>query len=137
MDGTEVGVFEETDQVGLRTFLQRIHCITLEAEVRLEVLRDLPDEPLERELPDKRFCTLLVFADLHKGPGAGAEAVGSLGLFARLHAFGAPWCSLDGEGFAWFAATFWVVSCIVRLFCNLLFGRLYVHRCAAFHRACR
>ena len=41
VDGAEVGVLEEPHEVGLRRLLQREDGGGLEAEVRLEVLRDL------------------------------------------------------------------------------------------------
>ena len=55
MDGAEVGVLEETNQVGLASLLESHHGGALEAEVGLEVLSDLPDETLERKLERKGF----------------------------------------------------------------------------------
>ena len=40
VDGTQVGVLEQADQVGFGSLLPGEHCRRLEAEVRLEVLRD-------------------------------------------------------------------------------------------------
>jgi hypothetical protein len=78
VDGAEVGVLEEPDEVGLGGLLQRGDGGALEAEVGLEVLRDLPHQPLEGELADQQLCALLVLADLTERDGAGAEAVGLL-----------------------------------------------------------
>ena len=64
VDGAQVGVFEETDQVSLRSFLERHDGRPLEAEISLEVLRDLANETLERELADEQLSGLLVAADL-------------------------------------------------------------------------
>ena len=50
MDGTQVGVLEEGDEVGLNGLLESTDGGRLEAEVRLEVLGNLTDETLEREL---------------------------------------------------------------------------------------
>ena len=47
MDGTQVGVLEQADQIGFGSLLQGEHCGRLEAEVRLEVLRDFTDQTLE------------------------------------------------------------------------------------------
>ena len=44
--GAEVGVLEEADHVRLASLLERHHGVGLEAEVRLEVRRDLADEAL-------------------------------------------------------------------------------------------
>lgn len=53
MNGAEVRVFEETDQVSLGGLLERGDGGALEPEVGLEVLRDLSDQALERKLPDE------------------------------------------------------------------------------------
>ena len=50
----------------------------LEPEVGLEVLGDLPDEPLEGKLADEEFGRLLVPPDLPEGDGAGPVTVGLL-----------------------------------------------------------
>ena len=47
VDGGQVGVLEERDEVGLGGLLQRTDRRRLEAQVRLEVLGDLADEALE------------------------------------------------------------------------------------------
>ena len=78
MDGAQVGVLEETNQVGLGGLLQSKDGGTLEAEVGLEVLGDLADEALEGELADEELGGLLVLADLTESHGAGAVAVGLL-----------------------------------------------------------
>ena len=75
MDGAEVGVLEEPDEVRLGGLLERRHGGALESEVGLEVLRDLADQPLERQLPDQELCALLVLADLPQSHRAGPEAV--------------------------------------------------------------
>ena len=75
VDRAEVGVLEEADEVGLGGLLEREDGRALEAEVGLEVLGDLADEALERELADQELGRLLVAADLAEGDGAGAVAV--------------------------------------------------------------
>jgi histone H3 len=49
VDGAEVGVLEETNEVGLGSLLQREDGTALEAEVGLEVLGNLADQALEGE----------------------------------------------------------------------------------------
>ena len=66
MDGTQVGVLKETDQVGLASLLQGHDGRALEAQVSLEVLGDLTDQTLEGQLPDQQFRALLVTTDLTK-----------------------------------------------------------------------
>jgi hypothetical protein len=78
VDGGQVGVLEEPDEVGLGGLLEREDGRRLEAEVGLEVLRDLTDEALEGELADQQVRRLLVLADLTESDGTGAVAVGLL-----------------------------------------------------------
>merc|ERR1719408_128324 len=78
VDGAEVGVLEEADQVRLRRLLEREDRGRLEAKVRLEVLRDLAHEALERQLADEELRRLLVLADLAQRDRARAVAVGLL-----------------------------------------------------------
>ena len=78
VDRAEVGVLEEADEVGLGGLLEREDGRALEAEVGLEVLGDLADEALERELADQEVRGLLVPADLAERDGARAVAVGLL-----------------------------------------------------------
>ena len=60
MDGAEVGILKETHQVGLTSLLKGHHSRTLESQVGLEVLSNLSDETLERQLADEQFSGLLV-----------------------------------------------------------------------------
>eukprot|EP00116_Pleurobrachia_bachei_P003035 sb/3463297/ len=60
MDGTKVGVLEESNQVGL------------------EVLGNLTNKTLEGQLPQEQFSRLLVSPDLSKGNGTGPVPVGLL-----------------------------------------------------------
>ncbi len=69
VDGAEVGVLEEGDEVGLNGLLERTDGGALEAEVALEVLGDLTDETLEGELADEELGRLLVATDLTESDG--------------------------------------------------------------------
>ena len=75
VDGAEVRVLEEADEVGLGRLLQREHGRALEAQVRLELLRDLAHEALEGQLADQQLRRLLVAADLAQRDRARAVAV--------------------------------------------------------------
>ena len=75
VDGREVGVLEEANEVRLSRLLEREHRGALEAQVRLELLRNLADEALERKLADQQLRRLLVATDLTKRDRAGAVAV--------------------------------------------------------------
>ena len=78
MDGAEVGVLEERDEVGLSSFLKGEHGGALEPELLLELVGDLADESLEGELSDEEVSGLLVLPDLSEGNCSGFESVGLL-----------------------------------------------------------
>ena len=60
MDGAEVCVLEETNQVSLAGLLKSHHSRALEPQVSLEVLGNLTNEPLEGQLTDEELRGLLV-----------------------------------------------------------------------------
>ena len=78
VDGTQVGVLEESDQVGLGGLLEGKDGGSLETEIGLEVLGDLTDQALEGQLADQEVGRLLVPADLTESDGSGAVPVGLL-----------------------------------------------------------
>ena len=78
VDGAQVRVLEQADQVGLGGFLQGEHGRSLESQVVLEVLSDLSDESLEGQLADEELGALLVPSDLSEGDGSGSVSVGLL-----------------------------------------------------------
>lgn len=55
VDSAQIGIFEETDEVSLSCLLEGQNCLTLESEIALVLLGDLPHESLERKLPDQEF----------------------------------------------------------------------------------
>ena len=67
VDGAQVGVLEETNEVGLGRLLEGHDGGALEAQVGLEVLGDLADEALEGELADEQLGGLLVLPVALKG----------------------------------------------------------------------
>ena len=78
MDGRQVGVLEEPDEVGLGGLLERQDGRRLEAQVGLEVLGDLADQALEGQLADQEVGRLLVLADLAERDRSRAVTVGLL-----------------------------------------------------------
>ena len=78
VDGRQVGVLKEADQVGLGRLLERQDGGSLEAEVGLEVLGNLTDKALERQLADEELGGLLVSADLAEGDSPRSVPVGLL-----------------------------------------------------------
>lgn len=97
VDGAEVGVLEESDEVSLSGLLERENGSRLEAQVSLVFLSDFADESLERQFADQKFGGLLVFADFTESNGSGAEAVGFLDTSGGRSALAS---SLGGEVFA-------------------------------------
>lgn len=60
MDGAEIGVFKERDEVSLDGFLKSADGGGLETQVGLEVLGDLTDETLEGQFADEELGRLRV-----------------------------------------------------------------------------
>lgn len=69
MDGAQVGVLEERDEVSLNGLLESTDGRGLEAEIGLEILGDLTDQTLEGELADQELGGLLVATDLTESDG--------------------------------------------------------------------
>ena len=78
VDGTQVCIFKETDEVGLRSFLQGQDSSGLETEIRLEILGDLTNQTLEGSLADEKVCGLLVLSDLTESHSSWSVPVGLL-----------------------------------------------------------
>ena len=99
VDGAQVGVLEQTHQVGLSSLLQSQHCGALEAQVGLEVLSNLTDQALEGQLPDQQLSGLLVLPDFTQSHGTGPVAMGLLhttgsgGGFASCLGGQPEWCN--------------------------------------------
>lgn len=87
MDGAQVGVLKERDEVCLNGLLESADGRGLEAEVRLEVLSNLTDKTLERQLADEKLGGLLVATDLTESDGTRLVAVRLLDTTGR-------WCGL-------------------------------------------
>ena len=84
VDGAEVGVLEEADEVGLRSLLESHDGGRLEPQVGLEVLSDLTDQTLEGSLAEEKFRRLLVTPDLTEGDGTRTVSVGLLDATCKL-----------------------------------------------------
>ena len=78
VDGAQVGVLEETDQVGLASLLQGHDGGALESQIGLEVLSDFTHKSLEWQFPDEELGALLVTSDFSQGDGSGPVSVGFL-----------------------------------------------------------
>ena len=60
----KIGVLEKTNKVRFASFLQCHDSRALKPQVGLEVLSDLADQTLERELANEQLCGLLIPEDL-------------------------------------------------------------------------
>ena len=121
---TQVGVFEESDQVGFRGFLQCQDGRRLEAQVRLEVLCDLTNEALEWQLADQQVRALLVLPNFSQGNCPWSVAVWLLHSawyrFSCLRGQVLSWCLPTGRFTcslfrAWHYCLF--VVCLLLLVC--------------------
>jgi histone H3 len=70
VDGAQVGIFEQGDEVSLDGFLERTDGGRLEAKIRLEVLSDFTDQALERKFANQELSRLLVATDFTEGNGS-------------------------------------------------------------------
>ena len=78
MDGAQVGVLKETNQVSLRGLLESHDSRGLETEVSLEVLGNFSDKTLEGQLADEKLSGLLVTTDLTESNSTRAITMGLL-----------------------------------------------------------
>ena len=83
LDGSQVGVFEQGDEVSLGGFLQGHDGRGLESQVGLEVLGDFSNQSLEGELSDQELGRLLVLSDFSESDGTGPVSVGLLDTTGR------------------------------------------------------
>ena len=78
MDGAQVGVFKETNEVSLASFLKSHHGGTLESQVGFEILGDFTNKTLERQLANQKFGGLLVTTNLTEGDSSRPVTMGFL-----------------------------------------------------------
>jgi len=89
VDGAQVGVLEQSNEVSFAGLLQSKDGGALESQVGLEVLSDFADQTLEGQLPDEELSALLVPSDFTEGDGSWPVSVW------LLHAT-SGWCTLAG-----------------------------------------
>ena len=98
MDGAKVGVFEETDEVGLGGFLEGKEGGGLESDISLAVVGDVLDDSLERKLSDQKIGGLLVLSDLSESDGTWSVSVWLLDTSGN---WGALSGGLAGDVLSW------------------------------------
>ena len=97
VDGAQVGVLKQTNEVSLASLLKGHDGGRLESEIGLEVLGDLTDETLEGQFPDEELGRLLVTTDLTESDGTGSVP---MGLLDSASGRGTLASSLGGQLFA-------------------------------------
>jgi histone H3 len=98
VDGAEVGVFEETDEVSLSGLLEGEDSGALESEVVLVLSGNFTNESLEWELADEELGTLLESSDFTEGNGTWSESMGFLDTTGGGGLLGS---SLVGDVLSW------------------------------------
>ena len=78
VDGAQVGVLKQTDEVGLTGLLEGHHGRALEPQVSLEVLGNLTDQALEGKLANEELSRLLVASYLSESHCSWPVSVGLL-----------------------------------------------------------
>merc|ERR1711892_1271099 len=78
MDGTQVGILEQANQVGLAGLLQSSNSSALEPEVSLEVLGNLTDQTLEGQLANKELSGFLISPNFTQSHSSRPVSVGLL-----------------------------------------------------------
>ena len=132
MDGAQVGVLEETNEVGLGSLLEGHDCGRLESEIGLEVLGDFTDKTLEGELADEKLGALLVPTDLTESNGTGPVPMGFLDSSCGRSRLAS---CLGGELLSWGLATGGLACCLLGTSHdasdaeNLILGHLYTTSC--------
>jgi len=102
VDGAQVGILEEGDEVSLDGLLESTDGGRLETQVGLELLSDLTDETLEWELADEELGRLLVTTDLTESDGSWLVSVWLLDTTGR---WGLLAGGLGGKLLSWGLAT--------------------------------
>ena len=98
MNGAQVGVLEETNEVSLAGFLKSSNSRALEPQVGLEILGNFTDEPLEGEFADEKLSGLLVTTDLTESDCSGSV---TMGFLYSSGSWGALTGGFGGKLFAW------------------------------------
>jgi len=79
----KVGVLKQRHEIGLNGLLESTDGRRLESKIGLEILSDLANKALERELSDEKLGRLLVSSNLTKSDGTGLVAMGLLDTSGR------------------------------------------------------
>lgn len=110
VNGTEIGVLEESNQISLSSFLQRGYSTALEPQICFEILCDLAHETLEGKLSDQQLGAFLILSDLPQRHRTWPESVRLLHTAGRRSRL--P-CSLCGQLLPRSLASSGLASCLL------------------------
>ena len=110
VNGAEVGIFKQTNEVSFAGFLKCHHSRALEAQVSLEILGDFTHKSLERQLADEQLRALLIPSDLAKSDCSRPEA---MWLLDSSGSRGALASGLGRQLFAGSLASSGLASCLL------------------------
>lgn len=75
MDGAQIGVFKQGDEVSFGSFLKGKDGSALKTQIALEILGNLTNQALEGEFANQKFSRFLVFTDFTKSDSPRAVTV--------------------------------------------------------------
>ena len=110
VDGTQVGIFEQTYKVSFAGLLKSHDGGALESEISLEVLSDFSDQTLEWQFADQKLCALLVTTDLTESHSSWPV---TMGFLHSSGGWGALTGSLGGQLFPWGFASSGFPGCLL------------------------
>jgi len=110
VNGTEICVLEESNQISLSSFLQGGYSTALEPQICFEILCDLTHETLEGKLTDQQLCALLILSDLPQRHRTWPESVRLLHATGRRSRFPG---SLRGQLLSRSLASSGLASCLL------------------------
>lgn len=87
VNSAQVGVFEQSDQIGFASFLQSHNSGALETEIGLEILGDFSHQTLEWQLADQKLGGLLITTDFSESDGSWPVTMGFLNTSGGWCAF--------------------------------------------------
>jgi len=110
VDGTQVGVLKQSNQVSFRCLLKSSNSSWLEPEISFEILGNLSHQTLEGQLSDEQLSGLLVSSNLTEGDGSRPVSVRL--LHSSSWRSGLPG-SLCGELLPWSLSSSRFSSCLL------------------------
>jgi hypothetical protein len=94
VNGTQVGIFKESNEVGFGRLLKGQHGRSLETQIGFEILSNLTNQTLEGQLANQKIRRLLVPTNLTKSNSSGTVTMGLLDTSSGRSRFT---CGLGGK----------------------------------------